>query len=363
MSMSAGGTPEVAADRAAVVLAAITSPRLYDRRRHLFGRRRWWHRQFEFLWPFAGTWSATATLAALPEDGRRAAALLPELLEGVHAYRAAHSGPADSGPADSGPVGFESEVVPPLGRGGDVYFDDNAWVGLALLAHHERTGERAPLTLARRVLDFVLTGWSTEDSWSHPGGIRWKVPASCVSRNTCANGPVVELALGLHARTGEPGLLDWAMRIYDWVRGALLRPDGLYADRITPDGTVEPTPWSYNQGTMIGAGVLLHRATGESAFLEQAAGTATTARRHYDPPAVLAQGPAFNAVYLRNLLLLDGYRPDPANRAWAVDYGEQMWRRRNRRRSGLFEGTGPPLNRAGPMMELYALLGGSPPHP
>ena len=351
--------PDVAtaAHRAKCSFAAIRRGRLYSSRRHLYGSRRWWlWRSYENLWPFADAWSATTTLASLGCGPTMAA--LPDLVRALTAY---HRDKAVLGAA--GPVGFESCVVPPLGGGGDVYYDDNAWIGLALVRHHDLTGDERALALAGRILAFVTSGWSTEASWSHPGGIRWKQPKSNVSRNTCSNGPVAELAALVHRRTGNAEALGWAVRIYDWVRSALLSDDGLYLDRITPDGRRDPTTWTYNQGTMIGAGVLLHQITGEAEYLEHAGDTARASLARFDLPQLVRNDAAFNAVFFRNLLLLDGVSPDPARLRLARSYGEHLWEESRNPRTGLFRGGGSPLNNSAPMAELYALLAGATPHP
>jgi predicted alpha-1,6-mannanase (GH76 family) len=150
--------------------------------------------------------------------------------------------------------------------------------------------------------------------------------------------------------------------IYDWVRDALLGPDGLYADRIAPDGMVSTTAWSYNQGTMIGAGVLLHRVTGDGRYLTQATETAAASLQRFNLEALLTQDAAFNAVFFRNLFLLDEVVPDPRYRQLALDYGEEMWRARRHPGTGLFRGQGSPLNNTAPLVELYALLAGAAPH-
>jgi hypothetical protein len=344
--------------RAAVTWRAVTAGRLYSRRRHLFGRRRWpVRREYEHLWPFADAWSAAATLGAL-DVGRAARSVLASLPAGLGAYHRLASAALDA----SGPVGFESSVVAPLGPGGDVYFDDNAWLGLALVHHHDLRPADGALALARRLLTFVTSGWSEQADWRHPGGIRWKEPASTTSRNTCSNGPVAELAALVHERTGDDEARDWAVRVYEWVRGALLGPDGLYFDRIAPDGTLGPEIWAYNQGTMIGAGVLLHRITGEPVYLEQATTTARAAMSRFDVPELLAQDVSFVAVLVRNLLLLDAVAPDPAYRRLAVAYADAMWATRRDARTGLFSGQASPLNNSAPMVEIDALLAGSPAH-
>jgi len=352
--------PDVAAGRAAACLGAITR-RLFDAGRGLFGPRRpFGGRRYEHLWPFANAWAAADALAGLPGSGRAATEMLAALLAGVAAYGRTTS---TSGGGEVPPGGFESQVVPPLGAGGDVFYDDNAWIGLAALAQHERTGEPAALRLAAGLLEATTAGWSTERRWAHPGGIRWKPSPATTSRNTCANAPVAELAVGLHRHTGNPAPLEWGHRLYGWVRAALLRPDGLYADRIAPDGRVEPTPWSYNQGTMIGAGVLLYEATGDPAFLEQSTATAEAALGWFDGPALLGQGPAFNAIYFRNLWLLDRHRPDQRIVRSATAYADEMWRHHRSLRTGLFTGAGSVLNRSAPMAAVFALLAGAPPSP
>lgn len=221
------------------------------------------------------------------------------------------------------------------------------------------------LALAARVLAFVLGGWSTRDDWARPGGIRWKVATSSRGRNTCANAPTAELAAELHTVTGDADALAWARRIYGWTRATLRRSDGLYADRIAPDGAVEPTTWSYNQGTMIGAGVLLHRATGEPGFLDDALATASACAARFTTEVLLGQDAAFNAVYARNLLLLDQVDPDPDpdRRRGLAAYSDAMWARQRRWRDGLFAGTRSSFHDTAAMVQVDALLAGARPGP
>ena len=54
--------------------------------------------------------------------------------------------------------------------------------------------------------------------------------------------------------------------------------------------------WSYNQGVMVGAGVLLYKLTGTSTYLSQAEQTASAAVAYFGTgPTLINQGPAFNA--------------------------------------------------------------------
>ena len=346
--------------RASAVFEAITDSRLYSPRRRLYGSRRlvFW-RSYEALWPFADAWSACCTQASLP-DQERVLGILPSLFQGLTAYHRDHAAALTG----SGPVGFESVVVPPLGGGGDVYYDDNSWLGLALVRHHEMCQDDLSLTLAKRLFNFVISGWSNDHSWSHPGGIRWKVPSSNVSRNTCSNAPGAELGALIHRVTGDRTCLDWSVRIYDWVRSTLLGSDELYMDQIAPDGTLERTIWTYNQGTMIGAGVLLAQATGDRSYLAQAQATAAASLQRFDvTELVKPNGPAFNAVFFRNVFLLARVAPNPGYRALAATYADEMWNEHRDVRTGLFEAGASLLNSSAPMLEIYALLAGADPHP
>ena len=331
---------------------------MYDSRRHLFGARRWtFRRSYEDLWPFADAWSATVTVASLNEDGD-ARSVLESFSRGLVAY---HRSPTTVG-ATSEPLGFESVVVPPLGTGGDVFFDDNTWLGLALVHEFSLSRDERTLSTAQRLFEFVVSGWSSNSTWSHPGGIRWKQPVSNVSRNTCSNAPVAQLACRIHAHTKDDETLAWATRIYDWVRATLRSSDDLYFDQIAPDGRIIQDLWTYNQGTMIGAGVLLGRITGDRDYLAEAASTASASLAHFELGALVGQGPAFNAVYFRNLLLLDQEIPNPRYRQLAAEYADEMWVHHRDGRTGLFGSRGAMLNPSSGMVEIFALLGGAAPH-
>ena len=351
-------TDESNTQRAVASLEALMVPGLFNQRTHLWGRRRLGLlRNNEALWSYTNAWSAVCSLAALAKSHNLDSSLRG-FMQGLHAY---HRGRSAS--VGTGPIGFESLPPFPHGPGGDVFYDDNTWLGLVLSQHHVLTRNVVAADLSCKVLDFVLTGWSTEATWSHPGGIRWKMPVSNRSRNACSNAPVAELAALVGMRDHDETKLDWARRIYAWVHEALEGSGGLYFDQIAPDGAVLPDIWSYNQGTMIGAGVLLYRATNEADYLTRAELTAQAALKHFSVERLMAQNAAFNAVFFRNLFVLDEIEPDPAYRAIADEYGNRMWMERRDPATGLFSGGTSFLNNTAPMIQIYALLSGSAPHP
>ncbi len=77
------------------------------------------------------------------------------------------------------------------------------------------------------------------------------------------------------------------------MRRCLLQSNGLYADHIGAHGKVEPAEWSYNQGSMIGAGTLLYQATHNSGFLYEARQTAKAALAYYTPERLGSENPFF----------------------------------------------------------------------
>jgi predicted alpha-1,6-mannanase (GH76 family) len=110
---------------------------------------------------------------------------------------------------------------------------------------------------------FEIAGWQGNVHQACPGGIPFENEVAATERNTVANAPTAGLAVQLYRITGDRAQLDFATLAYEWVRRCLLLPSGLYADSIRPRGQIDPTVWSYNQGSMIGAGTLLYRATGD----------------------------------------------------------------------------------------------------
>ena len=311
---------------------------------------------YSCLWPFTNATAGTVFLAATPGESR--------FLPGVTARRVGlghYADDAEVSPSGAPqPPAYQSAAAPPLGPGGATYFDDNAWVGLDLVHAYEVTSDATYLTLAQDEFNFVVTGWDSNSADGCPGGIYWEDVAGS-QRNATANGANAELGAELDLLTHDATDLVWAEYMYGWTVNCLGTSSGLYDDHVQPNGTVNTTIWSYNQGVMVGAGVLLHQATGTASYLTQAEQTANAAVTYFGSGSLLDnQGTAFNAIYFRDLFLLDQVAPDSAYAAEAASFGATMWSLRQS--TGLFN---PQygVNGTAPMVELYALLAGSPPTP
>jgi hypothetical protein len=134
-------------------------------------------------------------------------------------------------------------------------------------------------------------------------------------------------------------------------------PDGLFADNIDDDGNVEQTRWSYNQGTPIGACVQWHQLTGDQAPLDIARETASAAVAFYVAENRLwIQPPAFNAIFLRNLLLLDSVVPFPDGPALVEAYLDRAWSDARDPDTGWFTGGGIGRYERGGSLDQAALV-------
>lgn len=142
------------------------------------------------------------------------------------------------------------------------YYDDVAWLGLAL----ERAGplgRRSGLAALAAITEQLHEGW-TEDGG---GGIWWRRGDDV--KNAPANGPAAILL----ARCGQVG---FAAAIADWMAETLVDPEsGLVRDgvRLAPDGSVREVVgmvYTYCQGVHLGACVELAARDGHQRWGDRA---------------------------------------------------------------------------------------------
>jgi hypothetical protein len=314
---------------------------------------------YSCLWPFTNALAGTEYLDASP-SGSSYGPDVSTRLYGLLSYADLH----ESSPSGaSQPGAFQSAVAPPKGPGGNTYYDDNGWSALDLIDAYRLTGNGTYLTLAQGLFNFAVTGWDTSQTDGCSGGVFWE-DVSGSQRNTTANATNAEAGLQLYQLTKDSIDLWWAVGMYQWVNRCLQGPGDLYYDHVNPGGSVNTTIWSYNQGTMIGAGVLLYQITGNTGYLSAAEATADATVAYFGTGTTLQnQGPAFNAIYFRDLLVLNGVQADSAYASEVQSYANYMWTQRNA--DGLFlqNGNTNGVNGTAPMVEIYALLAGSPAQP
>jgi hypothetical protein len=317
---------------------------------------------FSFLWPFSQALAATVSMANIP--GMKAP-LLREVqarLFGLQSYLDPNNSGASEGTFTSTLPAFDGTTAPPTGPGGAKYYDDNDWVGIELVRAYKLTRNASALASAEQIMAFEMAGWSADPTLPCPGGIPFSNIAENTDRNTVTNAPAAELAVQLYFVTANAAYLQFAQMAYEWVRHCLAQSSGLYADHITQAGVIEPMVWSYNQGTMIGAGTLLYQATRNAAFLYQARQTARASLAYFTPARLASEIPFFPSVYFRNLLYLDSVTHDPPGPKLAQAYVDYAWQSL-RLSDDLFVSGSPAsaqLLVQAAIVQIYALLSSSP---
>lgn len=156
--------------------------------------------------------------------------------------------------------------------------DDALWWGLAWADAYELTKNETYLEAAKIIADY---GEEYYDETVCDGGIWWD--AERTYKNAVTIGQFIKLSAQLHRLIpNDETYLDRAQDAWDWyVTSGMINANGLVNDGLTEscennNGTV----WTYNQGLGIGAGVELHRVTGDSSALTKSIALADAALEH-----------------------------------------------------------------------------------
>lgn len=333
------------------------------------------------LWPFARAFVATLDLAGVDPgliSGFDADAAIAQRLDALKRYW----NPIGDAPA-------YSADIPSPGSAGDRYYDDNAWVGLALVQLERMRPGAGRLERATELFRFACAGWDHRADAPSPGGVFWVEQGRATGvrnhdRNTVSNAPNAELGLhlaelgGLGGHDGLTGAAPGSPRpieprqMYEWVNATLdagqngdAPAAGLFWDKLRGDGTIDKMLWSYNQGSMIGANVLLARRHSDAAQARYLARGETIARKALRHLEYGRQPPAFNAIFFRNLLLLHDATGDTRLRAQLLGamrgYADRAWdQRRDRRDRFHFPRSGLTLLGQSAMVQTLALLAWDP---
>jgi hypothetical protein len=241
--------------------------------------------------------------------------------------------------------------------GGDVYYDDNEWIAQDFLDADAAWGDSSARARALRIFTGVVKAWDGNAAHPCPGGIQWTTAAGNDDRNTVttANGAV--LGLRLYALEPSPALLYWSRRMLDWLDRCMLAPNGLYWDHIDAVGDIDQAQWSYNQGSLVGALVLLYQATHDPLALARAERVAQNALAYFDATRLAGEPPEFAAIFFRDLLSLAAVDHDTAYVDAAEAYATQAWSSLRDARTGLYSFAGPTrLLEQAALVQLYAAL-------
>jgi predicted alpha-1,6-mannanase (GH76 family) len=217
----------------------------------------------------------------------------------------------------------------------NMFFDDNGWWGLAWVAAYDLTGELRYLDAARAIFARNLDGWDGACG----GGLWWNTERTY--KNAITNELFLTLAAQLHQRTPADGeYLSWALQAWKWLTArALIGPGGLVNDGLTADcANNGGTPWTYNQGVILGGLAVLHDVTGDRDYLrhgefiaDAALGGLTSSRGILTEPCEAAAGgcngdatqfKGIFARYLHEFYLRSG---KPAYREFLLANADSVW--------------------------------------
>jgi hypothetical protein len=271
---------------------------------------------YSYEWPYSQIHVAALDLTV--PDPRSEARLAARAAAQEHYWNAAGG--------TTGRPGYDSYAVAPYGAGGDMFYDDNEWVGLAKVQRYLQTRDAAALRRAEEIFALVESGWDTDTGHSAPGGVFWTQAPWSQDRNTVSNMPGAELGLRLYQITGQRRYLDSALRFYNWTNTYLQSPSGLYWDHLDLQGTVEKTIWSYNQGVPVGVNVLLYETTHDRRYLQRAERIADAAYAYFVTQDRLDGQPIFfNSIFFKNLLLLQSVSGHDRYRRAMHRYADRVW--------------------------------------
>ncbi|KUI23644.1 glycoside hydrolase family 76 protein [Mycobacterium sp. GA-2829] len=228
-----------------------------------------------------------------------------------------------------------------VGRWVNDYYDDMAWLALALERADRLAGVAKPRAL-HTLSEQLVNAWVPEDG----GGIPWRKQDQFF--NAPANGPA-----GIFlARHGDR--LRRAQQMADWIEETLLDPDShLIFDGIKA-GSLVRAQYTYCQGVVLGLEVELAARTGEGEHAMRVERLVAAVAEHMAADGVLkgaggGDGGLFHGILARYLALVATSLPgdtadDIATRDTArrlvLDSAEAAWT--NRQTVGV-DGAGLPL--------------------
>ncbi|HEX2133340.1 MAG TPA: glycoside hydrolase family 76 protein [Actinophytocola sp.] len=226
----------------------------------------------------------------------------------------------------------------------NAYYDDVAWLGLALLRAHEC--EQVPVEVPLTAIAAQLReGWTDHAG----GGIWWRRGDDF--KNVPANGPAAILFARWAALGGERTDRQRARSMTEWMEQLLVDPetgllwDGLYVD---PDGSVRDvvrTVYTYCQGVFLGACVELAAGDTSGVWVHRAERTIRAVAVHLVDHDVLrgrggGDGGLFAGILARYLALAATRLPalgsdaGPVAARIVVASAQAAWRNRGLARGG-----------------------------
>ncbi len=185
------------------------------------------------------------------------------------------------------------------------YYDDMEWLLISSLRAYTATNDPRYKNVADLLWTDVKTGWDDVSG----GGFYWRKDRA--NKNTPANAPACIFAARLYRVSNDAADLDWAKKIYGWLKMHLIKSNGDIWDGLSSFNPVsyDTRLYTYNYGTVIGSAVELFKITGDPEYRNDAIRTANAALTALSRDGVLVAGDngdggLFNGIFVRYLLQL-----------------------------------------------------------
>lgn len=237
--------------------------------------------------------------------------------------------------------------------GGDRYYDDNLWIGLAFLDVYTRTHQQSFLNKSKEIYQFVMSGYDRID-----GGIYWN-ESDKVTKNACSNGPAILLALRLHEISGQKIYLDTALSLYRWINKHLQSKTGLYWDKINlppKHPKIDSAIYPYNSGVMLEVNVRLYKITKDKSYLKEAQRIADASFLYFFLQGKIHSCHWINAVLVRGYESFYSVNPEKKYLLAVKIYTDMKWNDSRDVNNLIGRGDKKTLLDQAGMIEMYARL-------
>ncbi len=204
--------------------------------------------------------------------------------------------------------------------------DDIMWMVIACTRAYLLSGNPEFLEAARTNFDLCYQRALSPDLG---GGLWWKTENR--SKNACVNSPGSIAAYLLGMATGEDRYFTIAKELFLWVRTTLFDPTtGRVSDNINRRGRINSRPYTYNQGTFVGAANLLGYT--DDARLAATFMMNEMCKDGYLPPAgEKGDGGGFNGIGVRWIARFMNDRGEQKTfEPWLQKNAEAAWQARRR---------------------------------
>jgi predicted alpha-1,6-mannanase (GH76 family) len=197
----------------------------------------------------------------------------------------------------------------------NMYHDDEGWWALAWIKAYDVTGNAKYLSMAESIFTTIRGAWDSTCG----GGVWWDTAKTY--KNAIPNELFLTIAAKLANRTtgsAHANYLAWARKEWAWfkasrmINASNLINDGLNSTNPNACTNNGGTPWTYNQGVIVGGLVELYRADQDPSLVPEAETIANAAIANLTRNGILTEpggvsggdAPQFKGVFMRNLMAL-----------------------------------------------------------